>query len=84
MDVNDAELLALAGDDSSDEGNTPAPSTITKAASPLPPTSTSQNNVRDASAGRNNSTPIPSAKPAGGKHTKKTIRKADSEEEGEA
>lgn len=84
MDVNDAELLALAGDDSSDEGNTPVPSTTAKAASPLPPASGFHNHVNDAPSGTNNSTPHASAKPPGSKRTKKTLRKADSEEEGEA
>ena len=83
MDVNDAELLALAGDDSSDEGNTPAPSTAIKAASPLPPPSNLQNHITDVPSVRN-STPKASAKLAGANRTKKTTRKTDSEEEGEA
>ena len=83
MDVNDAELLALAGDDSSDEGSTPVPSTALKAASPLPPASSSQIHTTDV-PGVRNSTPKASAKPTGSQRTKKTTRKADSEEEGEA
>ena len=84
MDVNDAELLALAGDTSSDEGHTPAPPATTKKASPLPPTDTSHAMIRDSSVGMSNSTPNPSAKAEGVKRTKKPMRKADSEEEGEA
>ena len=84
MDVNDAELLALAGDDSSDEGITPAPSATTKAASPLPPTSGSYTHARDVSAGVSNSTPNAAVKPVSVKRPKKVARKADSEEEGEA
>ncbi len=84
MDVNDAELLALAGDDSSDEGNTPVPSSTAKVASPLPPASSSHNLTRDPSAGIRSSTPNTSSKSAAGKRTKKMPRKADSEEEGEA
>lgn len=84
MDVNDAELLALAGDDSSDGGNTPAPSTTAKAASPLPPTGNSHINTKDSSAGLRNSTPNTSAKPGAGDRTKTKVLKADSEEEGEA
>ena len=84
MDVNDAELLALAGDDSSDEGITPAPSATTKAASPLPPTNSSYNHTRDGSAGVSSLTPNAAARHAGVKRTKNGLRKADSEEEGEA
>lgn len=83
MDVTDADLLALAGDDSSDEGTTPAPNTTIKAVSPVPPISRSVSYTKDTSASINNSTPTISNKLAGGKRAKKT-RKDDSEEEGEA
>ncbi|KAL6721366.1 RNA polymerase-associated protein rtf1 [Lecanora helva] len=83
-DVNDAELLALAGDDSSDEGNTPMPSTTDKTASPLPPTSTVQNHTKDASVSARNSTPTASVRASSEKRVKKPMRRAESEEEGEA
>lgn len=83
MDVTDADLLALAGDDSSDEGTTPAPTATTKAVSPILPASRSLSHTKDTSVTITNSTPSTSGKPAGGKLTKKTL-KDDSEEEGEA
>ena len=84
MDVDDAELLALAGGDSSDEEKPPAQVPTAKAASPLPPTGSSQHYTKSPSVGLSNSTPNASAKAAGGsKHLRKT-RKDDSEEEGEA
>ena len=83
MDVDDAELLALAGGDSSDE-ETPAPTPAAKAASPLPPTSSSQSLAKGASPGMSNSTPNASAKAIGGSKRVKKARKNDSEEEGEA
>lgn len=83
MDVTDADLLALAGDDSSDEGTTPAFNATTKAISPVPPISRSVSHTKDTSPTINNSTLSTSNKLAGGKRAKKT-RKDDSEEEGEA
>lgn len=83
MDVNDAELLALAGDDSSDEGDTPAPATA-KSVSPLLSTSTSQIHAKDASASISSSTPNASGKLPGARKAVKKTRKDDSEEEGEA
>ena len=82
MDVNDAELLALAGDDSSDEGNTLAPSATGNTASPLPPTNKPQSSAKDSSAGLKRSSLNTSTKTAGGR-TQMTST-ADSEEEGEA
>ena len=82
MDVNDAELLALAGDDSSDEGNTPAPSAPAKTAWPLPPTIIPPITVKETSTGMGNSNPNIAAKATKAKYVKK--RKADSEDEGEA
>ncbi len=77
MDVEDAELLALAGGDSSDEEDTKP--TITKALSPLPSIEISQPNVSGS-----NSTPRSSTKHGGTSKAMKKTRKADSEEEGEA
>lgn len=83
MDVTDADLLALAGDDSSDEGTTPAPTTATNAVSRIPPASRSLSYTKDTSANVNNSTPSTSGKLAAGKRAKKT-RKDGSQEAGEA
>ncbi len=84
MDVDDAELLALAGGDSSDEESPPAAASTAKAASPLPPTGSSQHYAKSPSVGVSNSTPNASAKVAGGTKRVKRARKDDSEEEGEA
>lgn len=81
MDI-DADLLALAGDDSSDEGNTPVPNSTAKAPSPLPPARNSSTNAKDSPATLKNSTSNASTKVLSAKRTKK--RKEDSEEEGEA
>ena len=78
MEVDDAELLALAGgDDSSDEETTEAPPTTTKAASPLPTIALSPPHTKDRSS------MTPNAKRGG---TSKAVkkRKAESEDEGEA
>ena len=83
MDVDDAELLALAGGDSSDD-ETPAPTAAAKSTSPLPPASSSQHHAKGASPGMSNSTPNASAKPVGGSKRGKKICRDDSEEEGEA
>lgn len=83
MDVTDADLLALAGDDSSDEETAPAPTITSKAVSPLPPASKLSSHAKDTPATMRNSTPSTSGKVPGGKRAKK-IHKADSEEEGEA
>ena len=79
MEVDDAELLALAGgDDSSDDETTQAP-TATKAISPLPTISFSPPHTKD----RSSMTPKASTKSGGpSKAVKK--RKAESEDEGEA
>lgn len=82
MDVTDADLLALAGEDSSDEETTPAPAAIAKAVSPVPPVK-SLNHNKDASANTNTSSRNASGKLAGGKRVKKT-QKNEPEEEGEA
>ncbi|KAL2045146.1 hypothetical protein N7G274_002227 [Stereocaulon virgatum] len=83
MDVEDAEILALAGGDSSDE-ESPATAATAKAASPLPPTSSSQQYAIGASPGMSNSTPNASAKVTGGSKRVKKAHKDDSDEEGEA
>jgi hypothetical protein len=83
MDVEDAEILALAGGDSSDE-ESPATAATAKAPSPLPPTSISQHHATGASPGMSNSTPNASSKVTGGSKRVKKARKDDSEEEGEA
>jgi len=83
MDVTDADLLALAGDDSSDEESTPAPMTAANIVLPMPPASKSLIHPKDTSATMSNSTPSTSGKLVGGKRVKKT-QKDDSEEEGEA
>lgn len=80
MEVDDAELLALAGgDDSSDEETTQAPSTAAKAISPLPTIALSPPKTEDQSG----MTPKVSAKHAGASKAVKN-RKAESEDEGEA
>lgn len=76
MDVEDAELLALAGGDSSDEEDTKP--IIKNAVSPLPSIEISQ-----PAASGSNSNPKASTKRGGNKITRKT-RKEDSEEDGEA
>lgn len=80
MEVDDAELLALAGgDDSSDEEITQAAPTTTKPISPLPTIALSPPHTKD----RSSVTPNALAKRKGtGKTVKK--RKAESEDEGEA
>ena len=80
MEVDDAELLALAGgDDSSDEETTQAPPTAAKVNSPLPTIALSSPHTKD----RSSVTPNASAKRGG---TTKAVnkRKAESEDEGEA
>lgn len=79
MEVDDAELLALAGgDDSSDEETTQAPPTVAKAISPIPAIALSPPHTKDQSS----LTPNASAKRGASKTVKK--RKAESEDEGEA
>ena len=72
MAVDDAELLALAGGDSSDE-ETPS---ITKAASPLPSIEISRADSERFAASN--------SKPSARGRTVKKTRKDDSEEDGEA
>lgn len=78
MEVDDAELLALAGD-SSDEETTQAPPTAPQTTSPLPTIVLSPPHTKD----RSSLTPNASAKRVG---TSKAVkkRKAESEDEGEA
>ena len=80
MEVDDAELLALAGgDDSSDEEETTqAPPAAAKAISPLPTINLSPPQTKD----RSGMTPKVSARRGTSKALKK--RKAESEDEGEA
>lgn len=80
MEVDDAELLALAGgDDSSDEDTTQAQPTAAKAISPLPTFALSPPHTKDQS----NLTPNASTKRGGASKSAKK-RKAESEDEGEA
>ena len=80
MEVGDAELLALAGDDdSSDEETTQAPPNAAKAVSPLPTIALSPPNIKD----RSSATPNASTKRGGSSKAVKK-RKAESEDEGEA
>lgn len=80
MEVDDAELLALAGgDDSSDEETTEAPPAAAKAISPLPTIALSPPHTKD----RPSMTPNTSAKRGGASKVVKK-RKAESEDEGEA
>ena len=79
MEVDDAELLALAGgDDSSDEETSQAPP-ATKAISPLPTISFSPPHTKE----RSSVTPNASTKRGGASKAAKK-RKAESEDEGEA
>ena len=81
MEVDDAELLALAGgDDSSDEETIPPPpTTAVKAISPIPTIALSPPDNKD----RSSVTPNASAKRGGSSKAVKK-RKAESEDEGEA
>ena len=80
MEVDDAELLALAGgDDSSDEETTQAPPTAPQTTSPLPTIALSPPHAKD----RSSLTPNASAKRGGASKAVKN-RKAESEDEGEA
>lgn len=80
MEVDDAELLALAGgDDSSDEETTQAAPTAPQATSPLPTIALSPPNTKH----RSSLTPNASAKRGGASKAVKK-RKAESEDEGEA
>ena len=80
MEVDDAELLALAGgDDSSDEETSQAPPPATKAISPLPTISFSPPHTKE----RSSVTPNASIKRGGASKAAKK-RKAESEDEGEA
>ena len=76
MAVDDAELLALAGGDSSDEETPQQSTSITKAASPLPSIEISRADSERFAATNSKSS-------ARGRAVKKT-RKDDSEEDGEA
>lgn len=80
MAVDDAELLALAGGDSSDE-ETPQQSSIAKANSPIPSIEVTQ--VKAPSANRSKSSPASRPRAGSSKAAKKAV-KDDSEEEGEA
>lgn len=80
----DAELLALAGGDSSDEEVTKPTTSAAKPVSPHSPSNTSLANVNEPSTSKVNSTPkIPSQSRAGSK-TAKRSKMNESEEEGEA
>ena len=83
MAVDDAELLALAGGDSSDDEDTPQQTTINRNAnSPLPSIEISQpSNSRPAAS---KPRPSPPSKMRGSSNQAKNTGKHDSEEEGEA
>ena len=76
MAVDDAELLALAGGDSSDEETPQQSSSVAKAVSPLPSIEISRADSERFAAG--------SGKPAVRGKTLKKRAKDDSEEDGEA
>ena len=76
MDVDDAELLALAGGDSSDEESPQQSTSITKAASPLPSIEISRADSERFAASN--------SKPSARRRAVKRGRKNDSEEDGEA
>ena len=80
----DAELLALAGDDSSGEEPSKPTNITTKAASPLSPAGPSTVKVGDTSSSKSNMTSKGPAKVNGNATKAKKGRKDDSEEEGEA
>ena len=81
----DAELLALAGGDSSDEEDTKPTVDTTKGESISPPTKSPLHNTMRASTTK---TAVASKKPnkikAGAKKSTKKGKREDSEEEGEA
>ena len=79
MEVDDAELLALAGGDSSDEENPQQASSIAKAVSPLPSIEISRADAEKPMTSMNKAGRI-----AGGRKAAKKTRQDDSEEEGEA
>lgn len=76
MAVDDAELLALAGGDSSDEETPQQSASVAKAVSPLPSIEISRADSERFAAG--------SGKPATHGKAVKRISKDDSEEDGEA
>ena len=83
MAVDDAELLALAGGDSSDEeGSSQQPSTHRNANSPLPSIEVSQAAGNRSAAGQDKVSPVPKQRSISGRA--KPTRKHESEEEGEA
>lgn len=80
----DAELLALAGDDSSDEETSKPTNTTTKAASPISTAGPSTAKPSDTSANKSNMATKGTAKVNGNATKAKKGRKDESEEEGEA
>ena len=83
MAVDDAELLALAGGDSSSEEETPQQSTTQRNAnSPLPSIEVSQPPSSRPSGSKPRPSPAPKVRSSSIKAPK--ARKDDSEEEGEA
>lgn len=83
MAVDDAELLALAGGDSSDEETPQQSTSMATAASPLPSIEISQADAKKFSASKAKPSPVPKARVGSHKAVKKA-RRDDSEEEGEA
>ncbi len=77
MAVDDAELLALAGGDTSDEETPPQSTSIAKAASPLPSIEISRADSEKFVASNGKAS-------TRGTAVKKSRRKDDSEEDGEA
>lgn len=80
----DAELLALAGGDSSDEETTKPTNTIVKVTSPPSSAGSSLGKSNHASTNKSNMASKGSTKANGNAPKAKKIRKDDSEEEGEA
>ena len=78
MNVDDAELLALAGGESSDDETPQRPTSIAKAVSPLPSIEISQADSKNFAASSSKS------QPRGGMPAMKKTRMEDSEESGEA
>ena len=84
MAVDDAELLALAGGESSDEETTQAPTSAAKQPlSPMPTAGISHSIAKSVSPGVSSNAPNGSAKRKGGQKPAKKVRK-DESEEGEA
>ena len=80
----DAELLALAGDDSSGEESSKPTNIAARAISPVPSAEPSTSKLNDTSAGKPNMAPKGTSKVNSNVNKPKKGYKDDSEEEGEA